>query len=258
MFLETALQAAQKAGNILMENYGKLKKDQINIKGLRDFVTEVDNLSEKEIIRIIKSKFPDHSILAEESGVTSQESPYQWILDPLDGTINYIHEFPMFAISIALEHKGEKKVGVIYDPLKKELFCAEKGKGAFLNEKKIHVTKTKTLNESIVATGFPFRIHERLDPYLDIFKLIFKDVTGIRRAGSAALDLAYTACGRLDGFWEMGLFPWDIAAGILIIEEAGGKVSGFHGEKEIPETGDIVSGNPMIHKLLLEKINEVL
>jgi len=229
MFLETAIEAAQKAGVILTEHYGKLKSGQISLKGARDYVTEIDQLSEKEIIQTLKSKFPDHSILAEESGEESHNSDYQWILDPLDGTVNYI-------------------------PLKKELFYAEEGKGAFLNDQKIHVSQKDNLKDTLLATGFPFRIHERLDPYLDVFRVIFSKVTGIRRAGSAAIDLAYTACGRFDGFWEMGLAPWDIAAGILIVEEAGGRVSGFHGEKEIPQTGDLVCGNPKIHPQIIEII----
>lgn len=258
MFLETAIEAARKSGVILMEHYGKLKKDQVSLKGARDYVTEIDNISEKEILQTIQSKFPDHSILAEESGQSTKESPYEWVLDPLDGTVNYVHGFPMFSISIALTYNRERKVGVIYDPLKNELFCAEKGIGAFLNNQKITVTQSKTLEEAFVATGFPFRIHDRLDPYLEIFKLIFKSVTGIRRAGSAALDLAYTACGRFDGFWEMGLSPWDITAGLLLIEEAGGVISGFHNEKEIGPEGDVVCGNPEIHKLILQKIDLIL
>lgn len=254
MYLETAIEAAQKAGAILIEHYGKLKSRQISLKGARDYVTEIDKLSEKEIIQTLKAKFPDHSILAEESGEDSLKSEFQWIIDPLDGTINYIHEFPMFSVSIALEHNGKKKVGVIYDPLKKELFYAQEGKGAFLNDQKIQVSQKENLKEALLATGFPFLIHERLDPYLDIFRVIFSKVTGIRRAGSAAIDLAYTACGRFDGFWEMGLSPWDIAAGILLVEEAGGRVSGFHGEKEISESGDIVCGNPKIHPQIIEII----
>lgn len=258
MYLETAIQAAQKAGTILLENYGKLKKEHVSLKGARDFVTEIDKKSEKEILHIIQSKFPEHSILAEESGKQENKSPYQWVIDPLDGTVNFIHEFPIFCISIALEHNGMKQVGVIYDPLRDELFTAEKGKGAFLNGQRISVTQNRNLQDAILATGFPFRIHDRLDNYLQMFKSIFQKVAGIRRGGSAAIDLAYTACGRFDGFWEMGLSPWDIAAGLLIIEEAGGKTSGFNGQPETVATGDIICGPPEIHKQLSEEIKNFI
>ncbi len=256
MFLETAIKAAKNAAPILLENYGKLKTDQVSLKGARDFVTETDKKSEKEILATIQSRFPDHSILAEESGKHELKSPYQWIIDPLDGTVNYIHEIPVFCISIGLEYNGERKAAVILDPLRNELFTAEKGKGAFLNGKKITVSRNPNFGDAILATGFPFRIHERLDPYLKMFKNIFTQVAGIRRCGSAAIDLAYTACGRFDGFWEMGLSPWDIAAGLLLIEEAGGIISGFDGKPATSATSDLVCGTTHTHKKLLTEIQK--
>ncbi len=254
MFLETAIKAAQKAGDILVESYGQLKKDQVSLKGARDFVTEIDKKSEKEILNIIQSQFPDHSILAEESGIQENNSDYQWIIDPLDGTVNYIHEFPIFCVSIGMEYQGKRKIGVVYDPLRQELFSAEQGQGAHLNGKKISVTPITELSEAILATGFPFRIHDRLDNYLQMFKSVFQNVSGIRRGGSAAIDLAYTACGRFDGFWEMGLSPWDISAGLLLIEEAGGLTSGFDGNYVGLKTEDIICGAPKVQTQLLNLI----
>lgn len=258
MFLDIAIQAAKKAGVILLENYGHLTQGQIVSKGLSDFVTEIDKKCEKEIIQFIKKKFPDHAILAEESGQEKQKSDYRWVIDPLDGTTNYIHGFPMFSISIGLEHQGKRHVGVVFDPLREELFHAEAGRGAFLNGNKISVSRRDNLRDSLIATGFPFRIHERLDRYLPTFRAVLLEVSGLRRAGSAALDLAYTACGRVDGFWEMGLSPWDICAGALLMEEAGGIFSGFFGETQINEHGDVLCGPPKIHRLLMEILKKTL
>lgn len=256
--LETAIQAARKAGEILIENYGKLTQRQIVSKGLSDYVTEIDHLCEKEVIGIIHKKFPDHAILAEESGQGKEKSECRWIIDPLDGTTNYIHGFPFFSVSIGLEVRGQRQIGIVYDPLHDELFHAEKGKGAFLNGKKISVSRRTDPREALIATGFPFRIHKRLDEYLPTFRAILLEVAGLRRAGSAALDLAYTACGRVDGFWEMGLSPWDICAGALLVEEAGGIFSGFRGETAIDQRGDVVCGSPTIHHFLRQKLKESL
>lgn len=252
MFLDVAVDAAKKAGAILMDNFGKLTQGQIASKGMSDFVTEIDKLCEKEVIQTIKKKFPEHAILAEESGHERQKSDYRWVIDPLDGTTNYIHGFPMFCVSIGLEYKGKRKVGVVFNPMHKEFFHAEKGGGAFLNGKKIAVSKRTDPRECLIATGFPFRIHERLDRYIPTFRAILLEVAGLRRAGSAALDLAYTACGRFDGFWEMGLSRWDYCAGALLVEEARGFFTGFRGESEISDGGDILAGPKAIHHFLSE------
>jgi len=240
----------------LLDHYGKLSSKQIASKGMSDFVTEIDRHCEKAVIQIIKEKFPYHDILAEESGHAREASPYCWIIDPLDGTTNYIHGFPVFSVSIGLEHQGQRKIGVVYDPLRKELFHAEQGQGAYLNGKKISVSQRTNLRECLIATGFPFRIHQRLDRYIPTFRAILLEVAGLRRAGSAAIDLAYTACGRVDGFWEMGLSAWDVCAGALLVEEAGGVFSDFEGNPKINKQGDVLAGPLRVHRFLMKKIQE--
>ncbi|TES92855.1 MAG: inositol monophosphatase [Candidatus Cloacimonadota bacterium] len=241
---------------MLLSNLGKLTHLDIDTKAKNDFVTKVDKESEECIVRILKEKTPDFDILTEETTPGEMKGEYKWIIDPLDGTTNYIHSFPFFAISIALEEKGNIVLGLVYDPLRKELFFAEKGEGAFLNDKKISVSKRSKLGECFLATGFPFRAHSYIDGYLKIFKEMFLKSSGVRRAGSAVLDLAYTACGRLDGFWEMKLSPWDVAAGSLIIKEAGGKVSDWEGGEGYIFTGNIVGSNGHIHTEMLAIIKE--
>ncbi|TET18594.1 MAG: inositol monophosphatase, partial [Candidatus Cloacimonadota bacterium] len=213
--------AVYAGGEILLENLGKLSAMDINTKGKNDFVTKVDKQSEDCIVKILKKQTHDYDILTEETPPEDMKKEFRWIVDPLDGTTNYIHNFPFFAISIALEEKGTIVLGVVYDPLREELFFAERGKGAFLNDRRIYVTQRKAMSESFLATGFPFREHKCIDKYLKIFREMFLRSSGIRRAGSAVLDLCYTACGRLDGCWEIGLSPWDVAAGSLLVEEAG-------------------------------------
>jgi myo-inositol-1(or 4)-monophosphatase len=255
-FLEIAVKAAKLAGQIIVEHLGKISKKDIDLKKASDFVTIIDKESEKVIIDTIKKHFPDHLFLAEESLKECGRETYRWIIDPLDGTTNYIHSYPVFSISIALEYKEEIIVGVILDPLRNELFWTEKGTGAYLNCAPIEVSKVE-MSESLVTTGFPFRSKEMIDTYMKLFKNVFLKVGDLRRSGSAALDLAYLACGRCDGFFEFGLSPWDIAAGSLLIKEAGGIVTDFAGDAHYLGTGNIVAGNPAIHKEILEEVKNV-
>jgi myo-inositol-1(or 4)-monophosphatase len=255
-FLEIAVKAAKLAGQIIVERLGKISKKDINLKKASDFVTVADKESEKIIIDTIKEHFPDHLFLAEESVKERGGETYRWIIDPLDGTTNYIHGYPVFSISIALEYKEEIIVGVILDPLRNELFWTEKGTGAYLNCLPIEVSKMN-VGESLVATGFPFRSKEMVDTYLKLFKNIFLKVSDLRRAGSAALDLAYVACGRCDGFFELGLSPWDVAAGSLLMKEAGGIVTDLGGGNDYIWTGNIVAGNPLVHREILTEVKKV-
>ena len=251
--LNIAVRAARSAGNVIIRNLGKLDTLAIHTKDRNDFVTEVDRQAEQEIIYILRKAFPGHGILAEESGV-QEGNDYQWIIDTLDGTTNFLHGFPQFAVSIAMRHKGRMEHGVIYDPLRQELFTATRGGGAMLNDQRIRVTKRKTLEGSLLGTGFPFKSQQHLDAYLDMFRALFPQTAGIRRAGSAALDLAYVASGRLDGFWEIGLSIWDMAAGVLLIQEAGGLSSDFTGGNDHLESGNIVAGNPKLFAEILKTI----
>jgi myo-inositol-1(or 4)-monophosphatase len=256
-FLDTALQAASLAGQIIINHLGRISKRDISLKQASDFVTSIDKESEKVIIDTIKEHFSSHLFLAEESLKECGKGTYRWIIDPLDGTTNYIHGYPVFSVSIALEYEGEIILGVILDPLRNELFWAEKDTGAFLNGQRMKVSEVNTLNESLITTGFPFRRKEMIDTYLKLFKNLFLKVSDLRRAGSAALDLAYLACGRCDGFYELGLSPWDIAAGSLLIKEAGGVVTDFGGGNHYLMTGNIVAGNPATHKDILEEVQNV-
>ncbi len=256
-FLSTAVGAARLAGKVILGNLGKISKGDVRLKKASDFVTRVDNESEHVIISTIKEHFPDHHILAEESLKEIETDRYRWIIDPLDGTTNFIHGYPVFSVSIALEYRGEIILGVIFDPLRRELFTAQKGKGAFLNDLPIKVSGIHDLKECLVTTGFPFRGKEFIDLYLKVFKNIFNKVSDMRRAGSAALDLAYLACGRCEGFFEIGLSPWDMAAGEIIIKEAGGVITDFGGWDGFLSTGNIVAGVPPVHIELLKEIKKV-
>jgi myo-inositol-1(or 4)-monophosphatase len=256
-YLLTAVAAAKRAGKMIIENLGHLSGEDVRRKQLADFVTRVDNESELSIINTIKGSYPDHFILAEESVKDSRAETYRWIIDPLDGTTNYIHRFPVFSVSIALQFRHEIMLGVTYDPVRNELFTAEKGKGFFANQLKIHMASSTNLGDSLIATGFPFRKKNLIDPYLKLFKNIFMKVSDLRRAGSAALDLAYLASGRCDGFFEIGLSPWDIAAGEIMIKEAGGIITDFNGGHEHLLTGNVVAGVPSVHDLLLQEIKKV-
>ena len=250
-----AVRAARAAGDIVLRYHNQIDLLTIENKSINDFVSEVDKTAEKAIINEIKKVFPNHSILAEESGETLGDSDFQWIIDPLDGTTNYLHGFPQYAVSIALLEKQVVTHAVIYDPFKEELFNASKGEGAYLNNERIRVTMSNGLQDTLIGTGFPFRYPEHLDCYLKTFKAIHPHVSGIRRAGSAALDLAYLAAGRLDGFWEIGLNSWDIAAGALLVKEAGGFIGDFSGRDQYLETGNVVAGNSDVYKILLKTIH---
>ena len=251
--LNIAVRAARSAGNVIIRNLGKLESLTIHSKDRNDFVTEVDQKAEQEIIAILRRAFPDHAILAEESGL-SDGNDFQWIIDPLDGTTNFLHGFPQFAVSIALRHKGRLEQGVIYDPMRQELFTATHGGGAMLDDRRIRVAKRDSLEGALLGTGFPFKSQQHLDAYLDMFRALFPRTAGIRRPGAAALDLAYVAAGRLDGFWEIGLSIWDMAAGVLLIQEAGGLSSDFVGGHDYLESGNIVAGNPKVFADILKTI----
>lgn len=252
-YTDTARQAAREASKILIENLGSIGSEDIEKKQVADFVTRVDRESERTIIEVIKEAFPEHRILAEETGGNRHEKGFLWIIDPLDGTTNYIHSYPMFAISIALQFNGDIIVGVVYDPLRDEMFWAEKGRGAFLNGKRLDISKrTVEMKNALIATGFPFRAKKLIDDYLELFKEVFLASSDLRRAGSAALDLAYVAAGRCDGFYEIGLSPWDVAAGSLLVEEAGGVVTDFRGGSEHIWTGNIVAAHRDIHGDLIK------
>jgi myo-inositol-1(or 4)-monophosphatase len=254
--LNTAVKAARKAGSII--NRASLDVDLVKVasKGPSDFVTEVDRAAEQAIVDILLKAYPDHAILAEESGA-SGDSEYTWIIDPLDGTTNFIHGFPQYAVSIALRHREHVTQAVVFDPTRNELFTASRGRGAFLNERRLRVSRRTKLSECLIGTGFPFRSLEHLDEYLRMFRTVAEQTAGIRRPGAAALDLAYVAAGRLDGFWEIGLSPWDMAAGSLLILEAGGLVSDFKGDAAYLDEGRIVCGAPKIFPQLLSLVGTV-
>ncbi len=253
---ETAIQAALEASKIIKSNLGKIQNTEVDLKRKFDFVTHVDRESETKIIEVIKTRFPEHKIFAEES-TKDDHGGYRWIIDPLDGTTNYIHAFPVFAISIALEMEGEIILGLVLDPLRDEMFIAEKGRGATLNGRRIKVSRTSDLAVSLLTTGFPFRHKESLDLYLESFRRLFLQVSGIRRIGCVALDFCYLASGRCEGFWEIGLSPWDVAAGYLIIKEAGGMITDFSGGDAPIWTGNVVASNGLIHEHILKVAREV-
>jgi myo-inositol-1(or 4)-monophosphatase len=223
---------------------------------MNEFVTQVDRESEAIIIADIRKAYPNHAILAEESGAAG-ESEYRWIIDPLDGTTNYLHGFPQFCVSIALEHRGRLDQGVVFDPLRQELFIASRGGGARLDDRRIRVSKQTSLEGSLLGTGFPFRGTYDLDTYLETLRTLVPRSTGVRRAGAAALDLAYVAAGRLDGFWEFGLEPWDMAAGVLLIREAGGLVTDADGDEHYMDSGNIVTGTPKVLRELVKVITPI-
>ena len=251
--LTIAIRAARSAGNLIIRSSDRVGTLQISQKGRNDFASEIDRLAEHEIIQIIRKAYPDHAILAEESGA-HQGNDYVWVIDPLDGTTNFLHGFPQYAVSIALKNKDRIEVAVIFDPLKDELFTATRGGGAMLNDRRIRVTRQDTLKGSLLGTGFPFKAQQHLDAYLGMFRALFTDSAGIRRAGAAALDLAYLAAGRLDGFWEIGLHEWDMAAGVLLIKEAGGVVTDFSFNDNYLESGNIIAGSPKMHQIIYQAI----
>ncbi len=250
-----ATRAARQAGEIIIRATEHMDKLVIHNKAENDYVTEVDQMAEQEIIRAIRKAYPEHSILAEESGETENDSDFQWIIDPLDGTTNYLHQFPQYSISIAVKYRGRLEHAVIFDPLKDEMYSASRGHGAQMNDRRLRVSKAKSLDGALIGTGFPFKELEHLDAYMGMLKSMIGPTAGIRRAGSAALDLAYVAAGRLDGFWELNLKPWDMAAGLLLIQEAGGMVSDIKGGHKIFETGHVIAGNPKVFKAMIKTLH---
>ncbi|MGJ0490659.1 inositol monophosphatase family protein [Methylobacter sp.] len=250
--LNIAVRAARSAGDLIVRSSDNVGRLRINQKSRNDFASEVDQMAEREIINIIKTAYPEHAILAEESGA-HKGNDYVWVIDPLDGTTNFLHGFPQYAVSIALMHKNKIEVGVVYDPLRDELFTAKRGGGAMLNNRRIRVTTQTGLVGALIGTGFPFKNLQHLDAYLGMFRAM-SDSAGIRRAGAAALDLAYVAAGRLDGFWEIGLHEWDMAAGILLIKEAGGVVTDFSFNDKFMESGNVIAANPKMHQTMYQAI----
>ena len=248
--LNVAVMAARSAGNILIRKMVNLAKLKVEQKGPNDFVSDADIAAERAIIKTIQRHYPEHAILAEESGAQG-ESDTVWIIDPLDGTTNYLHGFPVFCVSIAVQVKGRVEHAVVYDPLRQELFTATRGTGAHLDSRRIRVSGQKILERALIGTGFPFREGgAELSPYMDMLVKVIRNSSGVRRPGAAALDLCYVAAGRLDAFWETGLAPWDLAAGTLIIREAGGMVSGLDGSENFLDTGQILCGTPRIYRAL--------
>jgi len=248
-----AVRAARSAGNLIVRQLERVDPQSISKKSHNDFVSEVDHMAEQEIISILRKAYPGHAILGEESG-RHKGNEFEWVIDPLDGTTNYLRGLPHFAVSIALRKQGVIEHGVIYDPLRQELFTASRGAGATLNDRRIRVTGLRTINGALLGTGFPFKQHHHLPAYMEMFQALFTEATDIRRAGSAALDLAYVAAGRLDGFWEIGLQPWDMAAGTLMILEAGGIVTDFSGGQDYLESGNVVCANPRLQAAILSTI----
>lgn len=251
---KVARRAIVEAGNLIRDKLGSISSSQIHVKGPFDYVTEVDRESETIIIDKVLEHFPDHHIMSEETANDGLQRGISWIIDPLDGTTNFIHGFPFVAISIAVCEDEQPVLGMVLDPVHQELFFAKRGGGAHLNGRRIHTGRPLDLNEALVATGFPHRTRFLLGSYLDTFRSIFQAVSGIRRAGAAALDLAYLAAGRIDGFWEAGLKAWDIAAGSLLVTEAGGHVSDFWGKEDYLYNGHVVGGTSLVYPFLLEQV----
>ena len=258
--LNVAVQAAHKGGDTLIRSLNKLERLKVDVKARNDFVSDADRIAERAVIDEIQKHYPEHAILAEESGQQG-DSDYVWVIDPLDGTTNFLHRFPVFAVSIAVLHKGRIEHGVVYDPMRQELFTASRGEGAQLDGRRIRVSKHTTLDHALIGTGFPFRDGGMtIEPYLRMLQKAIASTSGVRRAGSAALDLCYVAAGRLDAYWETGLAPWDLAAGTLIVREAGGIVSGLDGSENFLDAGHVLCGNPKIYagiaKLFSNEIRE--
>jgi myo-inositol-1(or 4)-monophosphatase len=260
--LNVAVMAARRAGSTLIKKMVNLDKLKVERKGHNDYVSDADRAAEKAVINCILKHYPEHAILAEESGVQG-ESDTVWIVDPLDGTTNYLHGFPVFCVSIGVRINGRMEHGVVYDPLRQELFTASRGQGAHLEGRRIRVSGQTQLDRALIGTGFPFRqADQEIGPYLEMLGKVVRSTAGVRRPGAAALDLCYVAAGRLDAFWETGLAPWDLAAGSLIIREAGGIVSGIDGSENYLDTGHILTGTPRIYrelaKLCAKQIKELV
>jgi myo-inositol-1(or 4)-monophosphatase len=252
--LNIAVRAARRAGSVI--NRAALDGGALEVrsKRARDYVTQVDRAAEQAIIEVVRKAYPDHGFLAEESGAAAAHAEYRWIIDPLDGTTNFIHGFPQYCVSVAVQQRDALAHAVVYDPARNELFTASRGSGAYLNDRRIRVSKCAKLQDALVGTGFPFKELTRVELYLKQLKRLMSDASGVRRAGAAALDLAYVACGRLDAFWELGLSPWDIAAGALLIQEAGGLVGDLSGDSGFLENGDVCAATPKLFAALLEAL----
>jgi myo-inositol-1(or 4)-monophosphatase len=255
--LNLAIKAARRAGDIIVRAIPRLEAVEVHSKGRNDYVSEVDRAAEADIIETIRRLYPDHAFLAEESGA-SGESDVVWIIDPLDGTTNFLHGFPTFAVSIAAQIRGRIEHAVVFDPMRQELFTASRGEGAQCDGRKMRVSKQTTLEGSLIATGFPFRADSPwLDEYLAMLKAVMLKAAGLRRPGAAALDLAYVAAGRCDGFWELGLKPWDTAAGTLLITEAGGRIGTLTGE-DYKQGGHIIGGTPKVFAALVAELSPLV
>ena len=251
--LNIAVRAARSAGEIIVRSMNRLESLQITSKGRNDFVTEIDQAAEREIIGQIRKLYPKHSFLGEESGeIQGDDRETVWIIDPLDGTTNFLHGFPVFAVSIACQHRGKLEHAVVYDPMRQELFTASRGSGAHLDNHRMRVSKQRGLEGALVSTGFPFRANlQHIDAYIAMMRAVMEHTAGLRRPGSAALDLAYVAAGRVDAFWEIGLKPWDTAAGTLLIQEAGGRVGTLTGAP-YAQNGNIIAGSPKTYEAMVE------
>ena len=252
--LNIAIKAARSAGTIISRASMDLDRITVNTKGPSDFVTEVDHAAEAAIIEILRDAYPGHAILAEESGSAhgAKDSEYVWIIDPLDGTTNFIHGVPMYAVSIALSFRGQLQQGVVYDPARNDLFIASRGRGAFLNDRRLRVSKRNRMNDALIGTGFPFRRGDDFKRYMEMLELVMQSCAGVRRPGSAALDLCHVAAGAYDGFFEPGLSPWDMAAGALMVTEAGGLIGNFTGESDFLFRHEVIAGNPKIYGQLVQ------
>jgi len=247
--LNTAVKAARRAGAMIVRALPDIDRLKVETKSRHDFVSEVDRRAEELIIETLKGAYPEHSILAEESGVVVGNE-WEWVIDPLDGTTNFLHGFPQFAVSIALRRRGRLEQAVVFDPLRDEIFTATRGEGAQLNDRRIRVSRVSDLDGALLGTGFPFRQEDSVAQWIAMFERVAQHTSGLRRAGSAALDLAYVACGRLDGFWETGLKPWDIAAGGLLVREAGGLASDLFTDGDPLDSGNILAANPRVYGLM--------
>jgi myo-inositol-1(or 4)-monophosphatase len=254
--LNTAVKAARKAGAIITRASFDVDKLTVRSKQQNDFVSEVDHAAEDAIISVLREAYPDHGFLGEESGYKDRDAEYLWIIDPLDGTTNFLHGVPQFCVSIGLMHKGQLTQGVVYDPNRNELFTATKGVGAYLNDRRIRVSKLDKLDGALVGTGFPFKVIDNVDDYLRMLKNVMKATSGVRRPGAAALDLAWVAAGRMDAFWEIGLSPWDMAAGALLVREAGGLMGDLDGEEKYMDSGRVLATNGKLFSAMLQLLKQ--
>jgi len=253
-YLTIATKAARLAGRVILRNLPRLGRIKVERKGHNDFVTAVDREAERVIMDTLAGAYPQHGFLAEESGASGDGGEWRWIIDPLDGTTNFIHGYPQFAVSIALQRRGKIAAAVVLDPLRDEIFTAARGEGAYRNDRRLRVSGARTLEQALIATGFPHSAGARLEEFLGLMRALLPRCHSLRRAGAAALDLAHVASGQLDGFWEMGLQPWDMAAGALLVEEAGGRLADFDGSEDFLNTGSVVCGTPEVFQQLLTVI----